>query len=103
MVVRVSSLLSAMLNSGPGVEERPNRAEASGDCRLGESDRDRNPDNVVDLEATDAGLEGRKRSGLGRMGDSFRVGDRAFRTSSGCSVEMVSAGPGDASPCEVMD
>lgn len=92
-----------MFNTGPGVGERPNRGRESGDCLLGESDRDKKPDNVVDLETIDAGLEGRKRSGLGLVGDPFRVGDRVFRISSECSVEMVSAGPGDSSPCEVMD
>lgn len=84
--MRVSSLLSVILDRGLAVVDRLNRARDKEDLPFGELERDKSPESVVDLGVKSEGLAGRNdRIELeADVSDgSSVVGDLVFRTSSG--------------------
>lgn len=102
--VRVSSLLSAILESGLPVDDRPNRAKDKDDLPFGEPDRDRIPESVLERELGIEGLaflKGSLETGVSMV--SSVEGDRVLRTSSAGRGDWLGGWPAGPSPCEVMD
>lgn len=88
--VRVSSLLSATFDNGLAVDDRPKRASDRDDLPFGELDRERMPDNVLDLALRIDGLAGRNgRLEVDVSGDSSVASVLVFRTSSVGKEESV--------------
>ena len=101
--MRVSSLLSATLESGVAVEERPKRDSDSEDLPLGEPERERIPERVLEREPKSEGLAGRSGRLEGDVsGDSLAATDLVLGMASVGREESVGGWPALPSPCEVM-
>lgn len=101
--MRVSSLLSAMFESGLAVDNRPKRDSDSDDLPLGELERERMPESVLEREPKSEGLAGRSgRLEVDVSGDSSGAIDLVFGMSSVGREGSVGGWPALPSPCEVM-
>jgi len=93
-----------MFESGLAMDERAKRDSDSDDLPLGELERERMPESVLEREAKSEGLAGRS----GRLevddvsGDSLVAIDLVLGISSVGREESVGGWPALPSPCEVM-